>query len=129
MTSPSPTELRKFGLVVGAGLGVISWLLLWRTAGIVLVVVAAGLVLFGLLAPRLLAPAQRGWMAFAHVLGWINTRLILGAVFYVGLAIVRFFLFVFRKDPMLRRPDAKVASYWNDVSQREFTPETMEHPF
>ena len=61
MTSPSPTELRKFGLVVGAGLGVISWLLLWRTAGIVLVVVAAGLVLFGLLEPRRLAPAQLGF--------------------------------------------------------------------
>src|SRR3569833_3380223 len=34
--------------------------------------------------PRAWLPVQRVWMPVAHVLGWINTRLLLGAVFFGG---------------------------------------------
>lgn len=39
------------------------------------------LVFSGLVAPRLLSPVHRGWMALGHVMGWINTRIILSVFF------------------------------------------------
>ena len=40
------------------------------------------LILLGSLVPTWLAPIHRGWMWVGHVLGWINTRIILGVIFY-----------------------------------------------
>ena len=71
----------------------------------------------------------RGWMAFALVLGWINTRLILGVLFYVGFSLAHLYLLIRRQDPMSRRPDSGRSTYWNDVSHNELTPSSLEHPF
>src|SRR5262245_61596107 len=78
--------LRNFGLTTGAIAAVLFGLLLpwlrgygfpmwpWLAGGI--------LALWGLLAPATLRPVHRVWMAVGNVLGWINTRIILGLVFY-----------------------------------------------
>ena len=55
---------------------------LW-TLGVLLVVP-------GLLAPAVLAPVERGWMAFAEVLGHVNTRIILTVLFYFVMTPVGF---------------------------------------
>jgi hypothetical protein len=78
-------QLRKFGLLVGGifcaiglwpavirGAGPRSWALI---VGVLLLVPA-------LLAPRVLAPVYRIWMTVGEALGWINTRILLGVVFY-----------------------------------------------
>ncbi|MDH3901107.1 MAG: SxtJ family membrane protein [Gammaproteobacteria bacterium] len=77
--------LRKFGLITGAivvglfGL-LLPWLLdhhwpVWPW------VVAAALWVPALVFPAVLKPVYRGWMKFGAVLGFINTRLILGLFF------------------------------------------------
>ena len=42
----------------------------------------AVLVSLGLLLPAVLAPVFKVWMKVGHILGWINTRIILGILFY-----------------------------------------------
>lgn len=37
----------------------------------------------GLLKPEVLKPVYVGWMKLGHVLGWLNSRIILGFIFYV----------------------------------------------
>ena len=108
MTSVSPRELRKFGLVVGGVFGGIALWLLLRSGGdswpgFVFAILAAALILFGAALPRALRGTFRAWMVLAHILGWINTRLILGVLFYTMFVLGRLFLVVTRTDPMQRR--------------------------
>ena len=78
-------ELRQFGLVVGAILTVIGlWPLVVRGEPLRLWALGIGglLIAGGGMLPQLLAPVHKGWMWVGHILGWINTRILLGIVFY-----------------------------------------------
>ena len=107
-------ELRTFGLVT-AGMVVLCFGLLipwiWSIAWPIWpLVVAAILVIMALIAPVSLRPVYKVWMRFAGVLGWINTRIILGLVFFLmffpfGL-IMRLF-----NDPMRRKLDKSIKTY------------------
>ena len=78
-------ELRQFGLLVGGVFSVIGlWPMFLREEPLRhwAVVLGSLLILLGSLVPTWLAPIHRGWMWVGHVLGWINTRIILGVIFY-----------------------------------------------
>ena len=79
-------KLRSFGLTVGGIFGLFGlWPLLWRHPDPRwwALIVAAVLIIPGLILPRSLRPLYRAWMAFGHALGWVNTRVILGIFFYL----------------------------------------------
>ena len=59
------------------------------------------LIVPGLLAPRLLGPVQRVWMRAAHVMGEVNSRIILGIFYFVVFTPFGFVLRRFR-DPLDR---------------------------
>ena len=78
-------ELRQFGLVVGTVFTVIGlWPLVFRGEPLRVWGIGLGgsLILLGALLPQVLAPIHRGWMWVGHILGWINTRILLSIVFY-----------------------------------------------
>ena len=78
-------ELRTFGLMVGGIFLILGlWPALWRGEEPRLWALIPGIVLvvLGLSLPRSLKRAHKIWMVVGHVLGWINTRIILGIVFY-----------------------------------------------
>ena len=78
-------ELRNFGLIVGGVFSVIGlWPMVWRGEPVRLWALIIGGLLIGMgsVVPTWLAPIHRGWMWIGHVLGWINTRIILGVIFY-----------------------------------------------
>lgn len=80
-------ELRNFGLMVGGILCVVGiWPMVRYGEAIRLWAILPGVLLvpLGLAAPTLLAPIFKIWMKIGHVMGWINTRIILG-VLYFGL--------------------------------------------
>jgi hypothetical protein len=91
---------------VGGIFGVIGlWPMLWRhqdprwwalTLFAVLVVPA-------LVAPSILAPAYRAWMKLAEVLAWINTRLLLGIVFFFVVTPIGLIMRGLGHDPMRQR--------------------------
>ena len=113
MTS-STKALRKFGITVGLGfaiLGTISWARDHTIAPRVLWTMAALLVVPALVAPALLGPVERVWMRFALVLGHINTRVILSALFYLLLTPIGFVLRLFR-DPLDRSVTDERRSFW-----------------
>jgi hypothetical protein len=103
--SSSPKELRSFGLLVGAVFGVIGiWPLLLRGEELRLWAIGVGgtLMLLGGVLPGVLAPVHKIWMQVGHLLGWINTRILLSLVFY-GLVTPMGILFrIMGKDVMLR---------------------------
>jgi hypothetical protein len=123
--------LRKFGLTTGAIVAVLFGLLLpWLldAEGLPLWpwVVAAALWLPALAYPRALNPIYKGWMRFGMVLGYINTRIILGLFFYVILMPAGFIMRLTGHDPMRRRHDDG-PSY--RVPSKAQSPEHMEKPF
>ncbi len=81
-------KLRSFGLLVG------GILLFWgavrlyrgRPYGVPGVSVGGALFFLGAVLPQVLRLPYRGWMALAHVLGAINTRVLLFLTFWVLIA-------------------------------------------
>ena len=103
----SKKQLREFGLLVGFGFPiVIGWLIpfLFRHEfrAWTLWVGIPGLIL-GLIAPRLLHYPYKGWMALGHVLGWVNSHIILGLIFIVVLQPIAYFMRLTGYDPLRRR--------------------------
>jgi len=80
----------------------------------------------GLLVPVALGPVYRLWMKFGHVMGAINTHLILGMLFYVIFTPVGLGMHLFRWDPM-RRHKREGCSY--RVASHIRSPKHMERPF
>ena len=96
-------ELRQFGLMVGGVFSVIGlWPMFLRGEPLRLWAVVLGslLILSGSLVPTWLAPVHRGWMWVGHVLGWINTRIILGVIFYGLITPIGIVFRMFGKDMM-----------------------------
>jgi hypothetical protein len=128
---PDKQELRTFGLVFATGIVLIFGLLLpwlfehpwpawpWIAAGI--------LVTTALLLPPVLRPVYWLWMKFGHVLGWINTRIILGITFLLFFVPVALVFHLFGKDPMRRRLDPSASSY--RIKSEHLPRERMEKPF
>jgi hypothetical protein len=113
-SASSPAQLRRFALTVATGLTLIAGLSWWRghtTVPATLWTVAGVLVVAGLIAPQLLAPVERGWLALAAVLAWINTRIILTALFYLVVTPVAVVMRLFR-DPLQRSFEPGASSYW-----------------
>lgn len=127
---PDRRELRTFGLMTGGIVAVLFGLLLpWllsRALPLWPWVVAGVLGGLGLLLPAALGPVYRLWMKFGHVMGAINTRLILGLLFYAIFTPVGLAMRLFRWDPMRHRTQAgdsyRVASHVRN-------PKHMEKPF
>jgi hypothetical protein len=119
---------RQFGfLFSGVSLIVAFWPLWPLTQPNGYWLAAAGVWLSVALAyPRALAPLYRWWMAFGHVLGWINTRLIMGLVFVAMVIPTALLLRLFGKDPMRMRQRA--GSYWIR-REGEFTSQSMKDQF
>ena len=114
MRPVSQPSLRRFGLTVGGGfllLGCVSWWRAHEVAPRVLWALGAPLFTLGLIAPSLLAPVERRWMAMAEVLGRINARIILTTLFFLVITPVGW-LRRRKEDPLNRRMRDGSPSNW-----------------
>ena len=99
---------RSFGLSVGGVLLAIAALAVWRHRLITAQIAGAigfVLVLFGAVAPGLLAPLNVVWWRFAHALGYVNARIILTAAFAIVLTPIGLLWRAMGRDPLARRVD------------------------
>lgn len=114
MSSLTRHELRRFGLTVGGVFLALGLFSAWRghvTAPTVLGVVGGCLVVPALVWPVILRPVERGWMAVAAVLGHVNARIILAAIYYLivtPVGVVRRSI----SDPLQRRLGSEATTYW-----------------
>jgi Saxitoxin biosynthesis operon protein SxtJ len=123
-------ELRNFGLIVGGLFVLIGiWPMIWHRTGphAWALILGSVLVLPALTAPRLLAWPHRAWMALAHILGWVNTRIILGVAFFAVFTPMGLVMRLLGKDPMRRRFDPTAQSYRVNRTPRDAT--HMQKPF
>jgi len=126
-----PEQLRVFGLTLGGILVLVFGLALpwlfhrayplwpWVTAGV--------LMSAALIWPACLQPVFRAWMTVGNWLGWINTRIILGIMFYTVLLLAGWLMKLAGKDPMARRFDKRASSY--RVPSQVRPADHLERPF
>ena len=130
-TNPDKQELRKFGLVFATAMVLIfglffPWLLErpWPTWPWI---VAAVFVVPALLFPQVLKPVFLLWMKIGHALGWINSRIILGILFFLMFAPVALVLRLLGKDMLKRRLDASATTY--RIASEHLPRDRMERPY
>ena len=107
--------LRKFGITTGIIAGILFGIILpylfayawplWPW------IIAGTLILWGLILPGTLRPIYNVWMIIGSILGWINTRIILGILFFFIFLPTAIVLKLLRKDAMTRKIHLPVNSY------------------
>jgi len=91
-------------------------------------VVSAVLALFYLVRPRLIYYPYRVWMNIALVLGWINTRIILGLVFFTLIFPLGFLLRTLNKLQYQNHPPKTLESYYIARNEK-LAAKQLERPF
>ena len=111
----TPKELRDFGLIMAGMLIlmfgiVLPWIFGYSTpywpfiAAVVFAVVA-------LIRPVLLGPVNSIWLKISDVLGWVNTRLVMGIMFFLLIAPIGILMRLFGKDTLNNKLSEKESSY------------------
>ena len=129
---PQRSDYRTFGVSIGCVFLLITGLLIWsehHTAAWVTGSLGGFLILAGLVLPGALALPYRPWMAFAHGLGWFNTRLLLTLFFYLALTPMGLLMRILGKRPLDMKWDPEAESYWIPRKQIPFESRRCEKHF
>ena len=113
-TEVTRKDLRSFGLIVGGVFSVIGlWPVIRRGGDYRVWALALSALLIGpaLVFPALLKPLHTVWMKLGEILAWINTRIILGAIFFAVVTPMGLFRRMIGKDSMGRQRSSDAESY------------------
>jgi len=90
-------------LVIVTGFLVIAWVLFakeYTRAAEVLAKIAIGIALVSIFIPLAAKGIEWIWLKFAHILGWINSKILLGLIFFIFLLPIAWLSRLFTKDPL-----------------------------
>jgi len=127
----SDAQARKTALIVaGAFLLLAAWNFYRHRVTVVMILggVALGLILIGLLIPPAARAFHFGWMKFAAVLGYINSRILLFLLFYFLITPYGWIAKLFGRDTLNRRARPR-ESYWISRENSRQTKEQFERSF
>lgn len=124
-------DYRSFGLIVGGVLLGIFGLALpyWKSGNWnpYFGYTGLGLIFLAFALPIVLKYPYLVWMKIGEILGFINTRIILGVIFYILFAPIGIFRRMIGKDSLDRKLSAKESSYRKISNHQEI--KHMERPF
>lgn len=130
-TDVTKTDLRKFGFIMGGMFALMFGLLLpWlfdtsiKAWPFIVLAVFWALALF---VPQILRPVNAIWLKIGNVLGWVNSRIILGIMFFLLIFPIGILLKLFGKDSMNRKLSDQDESYRIVIKPRK--KEHLEKPF
>jgi len=124
-------QLRKFGLTMAmiliAFFGLSFPFLTGKNIPLWPFAVSAPILISVLLYPRCLNIIYIPWMKLGSILGWINTRMILGIIFFLLITPMGMIMRLRGKDPLQRCYDKNIDSY-RKISIVS-PPQHMEKPY
>lgn len=131
VVQPDKRQLRIFGLmfsgIVATIFGIALPLLLDRPSPVWPWIITVVMVLFVLVAPRLLIYIYRPWLKFGAIAGWINTRIILFIMFYGLITPTGLIMRLFGSDPLRKRFEPDSDSY--RITNQPQSNDHMEKPY
>ena len=116
--SPSPKQLRQFGLLCLVALPLLGWLWGGNSTSIGLLVGIAGLIaLLAFVQPRCVSPLFVGLMLLAAPIGMVVGELAMLTI-YFGIFLPTSLLFrIMRRDALQLRIDREAKTYWQAKSE------------
>lgn len=130
-TAVSAQELRKFGFIFGGILVGLFGLLLpylkHHTPHQWPFYIGLPVALLAALMPAWLRPLYTVWMKFGEVVGFINTRIIMGILFFCVMTPLGWLMRLFGKDLLRQKLSPEQPSY--RVPSQHYSKEHMEKPY
>ena len=120
----SPDILRKFGLMIGGIILIISVVALWRQwwedyCIFIAALIGILLIIFGMFAPLSLKRIHHYWMGFAIIIGSIVSRIVLFLLFYLILSPLAVMAKIFKRRFFFRYKASNMQSYWIDRENKK----------
>lgn len=111
--SISKKQLREFGFIIGLGFPIVmGWgipVINGHSFRLWTLWIGIASLLCGFLKPSLLYYPYKGWMILGHVLGWVNSRIILGLIFLIVLQPIALIMKLFSYDPLRKKKNNKIS--------------------
>ena len=129
MAPPASPTPRSFGFTVGGVLAAIALFSLWRRhvgRAEIVAAISGVLIVAALVRPASLAPVAKQWNRVGHLLGMVNSRVLLTAMFLFVVAPLGALGRLFGSDPLGRRA---AGSLWLPLSKRARDPKHYERMF
>ena len=124
-------ELRNFGFILAsifmALFGVLIPLLKHQASPMWPWILGSALLAFAFFLPKLLQLIYVPWMKLGALLGWINTRIILGFLFFAIITPMSLILRVIKYDPLKRKFDTNATTYRIESNSESI--KHMERPY
>lgn len=123
-------QLRQFGWLMGGVFSIITfWPLVFRGEGIRIwaFIIAGVFGLLGTVFPKGLKPVYRAWMIFGEKIGWLNSRILLGLLFYGMVTPISWLMRLLGKRPLQLEFDPKAETY--RVPKETRAPDHVIKPF
>jgi len=122
---------RHFGLVFTGLFTIIALLPLYasKTITIWALVVGLSFLVVSLIKPSWLRPLNKGWFHLGLLINTIMNPVIMGILFGLAIIPVALIFKILGKDPLHRKFDKTVNSYWIKRAPPGPDPETMKHQF
>ena len=124
-------DLRNFGITFGVVLGLLAGALWWKEKDSYSIFIIISFVFFflGFVVPAVLKPLQKAWMAFAVVLGFFMTKVILSILFYLVFTSIGLGARLFGKQFLNLKMDSSKKSYWINRKPESFEKGHYERQF
>ena len=107
--------LREFGIIFGLGLPIIiGWLIptfFGHAPRTWTLFIGIPILIISIFYPRVLKLPYKIWIKIGIILGWINSKIILGVVYFVILIPISLVMKLFKYDPLKKKISKEQISY------------------
>ena len=121
-TNIDKSKLREFGYLIGIGIPLIFGFIIPIITGhqfrIWTLIISFPFLILGIFSPNKLRIFYKGWMKLGNILGWVNSKLILGLVFFLVLQPIALIMKFFNYDPLKNKRNNK-KSYREVISDKK----------
>jgi hypothetical protein len=125
-------QIRKFGFALATLLLVISSWKYYRaqtTSSYIFLIAGAVSFASAIFFQPVIKPIYIVMMKAAHILGWINTRILLGVIFYLTITPIGLIMRVFGKDILDKKIEPEKEDYWVKRDKATFDKHRYENQY